>query len=116
VRNLENVLLVHYNDLLADLEGEMRRVAEHVGIPVDEERWPALVDAARFQSMKREAADLLGPMERFAGGSDAFLYKGTNGRWREALTADDRALYDAVAATLDPEVRAWLEGGRRGGT
>ena len=115
-RHRDNVLLVHYNDLLADLEGEMRRVADHVGIEVDEEKWPALVDAARFQSMKGKAADLLGPMDRFAGGADAFLYKGSNGRWREALTADDLALYDAVAAKLDPEVRAWLEGGRRGGT
>jgi aryl sulfotransferase len=115
VRHLENVLLVHYNDLLADLEGEMRRVADHVEIKVDEEVWPALVDAARFESMKGDANRLLGPMERFAGGSDAFLYKGSNGRWQEALTAEDLALYDAVAATLDPEVRAWLESGRRGG-
>jgi len=54
-------------------------------------------------------------MERFAGGTNAFLYKGSNGRWRQALTADDLALYDAVASRLDPELRAWLEGGRRGG-
>ena len=116
VRGLENVLLVHYNDLLADLEGEMRRVADHVGIKVDDELWPSLVDAARFESMKGDADRLLGPMERFAGGSDAFLYKGSNGRWRDALTADDLALYDAAATKLDPEMRAWLEGGRRGGT
>jgi hypothetical protein len=39
---------------------------------------------------------------------------GTNGRRRDALTPDDLALYDAVAATLDPAPRCWLEGGRRG--
>ena len=111
-RDLENVLLVHYNDLLADLEGEMRRVAHHVGIDVPDESWPALVDAARFDSMKEDSPRLLGEMQRFAGGSKAFLYKGSNGRWREALTADDLRLYDVAAATLDPQLRSWLEGGR----
>ena len=48
----------------------------------------------------------------FVGGTDRFLYKGTNGRWRDVLTDDDLALYDQAAATLDPELRAWLEGGR----
>jgi len=111
-RHLENILLVHYNDLLADLEGEMRRVATHIGVDVPEESWPALVDAARFDAMKAAGAQLLGPMDRFAGGPDAFLYKGTNGRWRAALTPADLGLYDEVASRLDPGLRAWLEGGR----
>ena len=112
-RDLENVLLVHYYDLLADLEGEMRRVAGHVGIAVAEELWPALVDAARFETMKSDAARLLGPMERFTGGTDSFLYKGSNGRWHDVLTDEDLVLYEKVAGSLDPAVRAWLEGGRR---
>ncbi|HEV8626177.1 MAG TPA: sulfotransferase domain-containing protein [Acidimicrobiia bacterium] len=113
-RHLENVLLVHYNDLHTDLEAEMRRVAAHIGADVAEESWPALVDAARFDAMKADGAALLGPMDRFAGGADAFLYKGTNGRWRAALTPVDLGLYDAVVGRLDPGLRAWLEGGRSG--
>jgi aryl sulfotransferase len=109
-RHLENVLLVHYNDLLADLDGEMRRIADHVGIEVAEESWPAVVEAARFESMKGDAARLLGPMDRFAGGTNAFLYKGRNGRWRDVLTADDLRLYEDCVAKLDPALRAWLEG------
>jgi aryl sulfotransferase len=113
-RHLENILLVHYGDLQGDLEGEMRRVAAHVGIDVAEESWPALVEAAHFDAMKADGAALLGPMDRFAGGTNAFLYKGTNGRWRAALTPVDLGLYDAVASRLDPALRAWLEGGRSG--
>ncbi|HET9771948.1 MAG TPA: sulfotransferase domain-containing protein [Acidimicrobiia bacterium] len=109
-RHRENVLLVHYNDLQADLDGEMRRVAGHLGIPLDEAAWPELVDAARFESMKSSGRELLGPMDRFAGGPDAFLYKGSNGRWRDALTEDDLVLYDKMAARLDPGLRDWLEG------
>ena len=41
-----NVVLVHYDDLSADLEGEMRRLAGRLGIEVPEDRWPDLVDAA----------------------------------------------------------------------
>ncbi|HZI39338.1 MAG TPA: sulfotransferase domain-containing protein [Acidimicrobiia bacterium] len=113
-RALENVLLIHYNDLQRDLEGEMRRVADHVGIDVAEESWPALVAAAGFEAMKTDGARLLGPMDRFAGGPDSFLYKGFNGRWRSALTPADLGLYDAVVSGLDPALRAWLEDGRKG--
>ncbi|HZQ79145.1 MAG TPA: sulfotransferase domain-containing protein [Acidimicrobiia bacterium] len=113
-RDPENILLVHYNDLLADLDGEMRRVAAHVGIEVADGSWPALVDAARFESMKGDATRLLGPMDRFAGGTGTFLYKGSNGRWRDVLTEEDLRLYDKVAGALDPALRAWLEAGRLG--
>ena len=34
-----NVLFVHYDDMKADLDGEMRRVAAFLDIPVDETRW-----------------------------------------------------------------------------
>ena len=51
----------------------------------------------------------------FEGGIDRFLFKGTNGRWRDVLTDDDLALYDKAAATLDPALRHWLEGGRHAG-
>ena len=50
----------------------------------------------------------------FEGGSDRFFFKGTNGRWRDVLTAEDLALYEAKASELDPELRHWLENGRLG--
>ena len=39
-RHDPNVVLVHYDDLRADLDGAMRRLAARLGIAVDEERWP----------------------------------------------------------------------------
>src|SRR3954447_13884664 len=35
-----DVLFLHYDDLKADLEGQMRLVAARLGIDVDEPRWP----------------------------------------------------------------------------
>jgi len=41
-RGEPNVLLVHYDDLLSDLDGQMRHVAAWLGIDVPERRRPAL--------------------------------------------------------------------------
>jgi len=54
----------------------------------------------------------------FKGGSDAFIFKGTNGRWRDVLTSEDLALYEAAKKrVLTPDCARWLEQGwRAGGT
>ena len=56
-RDAANVHLFHYADLWADRDGEMRRVAAALGVPIDEERWPAFVEAAGLTSMRARAAD-----------------------------------------------------------
>jgi aryl sulfotransferase len=111
-RYLPNVLMVHYADLLADLEAQMRRVAAFAEIAVVEHAWPELVAAARFDVMKQDAIvneDYIGLI--FEGGANRFFNKGTNGRWRSVLTEEDLTLYEASAARLDPELRTWLESG-----
>src|SRR3954462_235262 len=45
------VLLVHYADLLDDLEGSMRALAGRLALPVPEDVWPTLVEAATFTRM-----------------------------------------------------------------
>lgn len=111
-RHLPNLLLVHYNNLLTDPASQMRRIAEFVGIGVPAERWPALVDAASFETM-RQQADKLVPETflMFEGGPTRFVYKGTNGRWRDVLDVDDLACYERAAAALPPGLRRWLEAG-----
>ena len=112
-RHYSNLLLVHYNDLKADLDGEMRRIAEFLGIPLPCEGWAQLVDAASFAAMRREGKALLPRADDvFEGGSDRFLFKGTNGRWRDEMTGEELALYDQVAQRLTPGLSRWLERGR----
>lgn len=113
-RHLPNLLFVHYNDLLRDLEGEIRRIASYLGIAVPVELLPAIVKAVTFRSMKEQAEQIV-PSAPFKGGPQAFIYKGTNGRWRNALTDDDLQLYEAaVARELTPDCAQWLERGRLG--
>jgi aryl sulfotransferase len=117
-RDLPNVHFMHYSDMLADIEEEMRRLASFCEIDVPDERWSAIVDAVSLEQMRKDASgpDGADPAAMiFDGGIGRFLYKGTNGRWRDVLTDGDLALYDRAAAALDPGLRAWLEGGRAGG-
>jgi aryl sulfotransferase len=113
-RHLPNIEVVHYNDLRADLEGQMRRLAAYLEIDVPEELWPGVVDACRFETVKADPDKVIDPMYNvlFEGGGDAFIYKGTNGRWKDVLDEDDLALYEqAMAKTLPPDCARWLEQG-----
>jgi aryl sulfotransferase len=114
-RKRPNLLMVHYNDLLADLAGEMCRIAEFLDIAIPREKWPALVEAASFKFMREHGATL---MPRAATswdkGAERFLHEGVNGRWRDLLTAEDVALYKArVRRELSPNLVRWLECGSR---
>jgi aryl sulfotransferase len=112
-RDLSNILFVHFGDLKADPENEMRRIAAFCDIDVDEDAWPVLVTTVGLDAMRDEARGAENPMALvFEGGADRFFYKGDAGRWSGVLTDEDLALYEAAANTLDPLLRRWLEGGR----
>ena len=114
-RNRPSLLMVHYNDLKTDLDGEMRRIAVFLGINVPEATWPELVEAASFRFMREHGATLL-PTAAMSWdkGADRFLNEGTNGRWRDVLTPDDVALYNTrVQRELSPTLGRWLEAGSR---
>lgn len=114
-RDASNVLLVHYADLSSNLEGEMRRVANFLGIEIIEELWPAMVEAAGFGAMRRDGDKIMGrATARFRRGSGGFFFKGTNNRWKGVFRAEDLALYDAEMARLPPTCARWLAEGRLG--
>ncbi|BAV34910.1 sulfotransferase [Sulfuricaulis limicola] len=113
IRHLPNVLIVHFNDLKSDMEGEMRRIARFLGIAIDEARWPDIVRYCRFDWMKQNAAKSVPLGGAFwDGGAQVFINKGVNGRWTDTLTAADNAEYEACAAReLGPECARWLAHG-----
>ncbi|MEO8927358.1 MAG: sulfotransferase domain-containing protein [Caulobacteraceae bacterium] len=114
-RGRANLLMVHFNDLKADLAGEMKRIADFLAIEVAEELWPRLVAAATFEAMKRDGGTLMAGAERgFRNGHETFLHSGTNERWRGIFTDADLELYRRkIEAALSPGLIGWLEGGRR---
>lgn len=115
-RDRPNVVLLHYGDLSRNLEGEMRRLAEHLAIDVPERSWPELVAAAGFDRMRAHSADRV-PDEGLGimRSTNRFFRSGTSGGWRDVLTSDDLAAYEARLAELAaPELGHWLHNGRLG--
>ncbi len=113
-RHRPNVLLVHYRDLKADLDGEMRRIAAFLDIETPAAIWPSLVKAATFDEMRRTGEQLAPKMmQRFQGGTARFFHKGENDRWAGVLTADDIAAFETRAREqLEPDCATWLRSGR----
>ncbi|MBF9131942.1 sulfotransferase domain-containing protein [Plantactinospora sp. S1510] len=104
-----NVLLVHYGDLATDLPGEMRRIAERLGIEVPERRWPDLVEAATFARMRARVTRLVPDRSGVLKDRSAFFRRGSSGAGREALSADEVAHYRRRVAGLGPpDLLRWL--------
>ncbi|WP_339832466.1 sulfotransferase domain-containing protein [uncultured Parvibaculum sp.] len=110
IRHLPNILVVHFENLKRDMPGEIRRIAAFLDIPIDETRWPAILEHCSFDYMKKNAdksAPLGGAL--WEGGASTFINKGTNGRWRDALSAEESAAYEALAREKLGDVCArWL--------
>jgi aryl sulfotransferase len=115
IRDLPNLLLLHYADLKADLPGQVRRIAAFLEIDLDERRLPAIVEHASFGWMRRhaeQAAPLGGAI--WEGGAATFINRGTNGRWRGELPDELSRRYEALARQeLGDACARWLATGER---
>jgi aryl sulfotransferase len=108
-RHEQNVFLVHYDDLSADLAAEMRRIADRLGIEVPVERWPELVEAAGFDRMRSRPDDAVPDPSGILKDNSIFFRRGTSGAGREALTEVEYAGYiDRVAGLAPADLLHWL--------
>ena len=104
-----NVVLAHYDDLLADLEGQMRRLADAFGIAVGEQSWPSLVEAATFERMRDRGDVLVPPPPGIVPDNALFFRRGTSGAAREILSDEEMAGYLVrVARLAPPDLIEWL--------
>jgi aryl sulfotransferase len=112
-RDEPQVVLFHYNDLLADLPGQMRRLADELGIDRSDERIEQLAAQATFDRV-RERADELAPGvdNKLWRSNRAFFHSGTSGQWKGMLSDDDVQRYEERLAELaSPDLIAWLHKG-----
>jgi aryl sulfotransferase len=108
-RHEPNVVLVHYDDLSNDLDGQMRRLATLLEFTVADDRWPQLVEAATFEHMRARADRLAPAPSGIFKDRRAFFRQGRSGTGRELLSDQELAHYHARAAKLaSSDLLAWL--------
>ena len=108
-RPVQAVVLVHYDDLVCDLEAEMRRIAHQLGISVPEATWPELVEAARFARMRAEAASTAPNPSGILKDPAAFFHRGYSGAGAETLNKVELDHYHLRVSTMaPPEILEWL--------
>ncbi|MFP6732383.1 MAG: sulfotransferase domain-containing protein [Rhodospirillales bacterium] len=113
-RNLPNMYFLHFQNLVDDLEGTMRKIAAFLDIPIDESKWDLMVHHCGFDYMKKNAT-LSTPLGGviFTGGADSFIFKGINDRWRDTLNKADIEAYEGRALVeVGPECAHWLATGK----
>ncbi len=113
-RRLPNLFFLHYTDMKADLDGQMRQLSAFLGIAVNEDAWPALVNAASFSAMRADA-DAAAPgahLGEWRNNAD-FFRRSRMGEWRDVLSAENQALYETLSRQrMDRDMKRWIEGGR----
>ena len=113
-RHLGNILFIHYKNLLDNLPDEIQHIASFLGIAIPDAAIATILPALSLDVMRSER-ERTRPLtqEIWHGGAKTFFFKGTNGRWKDVLSAEELDLYEAtVTKVLTPETRAWLEQGR----
>lgn len=111
-----NLMMLHYNDLKKDLAGEVRRIAKFLDIELSDQHFADVVERSSFTYM-REHPEMLGDNldDFFEGGVKGFIFKGTNGRWRDVLSEDEVNEYQKRRDELLPQDAIdWLVDGRLG--
>ena len=114
-RHAPNVYLFHYADMWADLDGEMRRVAAALDLPIDEDRWPAFVEAAGLTSMRSRAADTApeAHLDLWVA-PERFFRSGGTRDWASLLSPEDIAHFEERLRELAGDATDWATRGRVG--
>lgn len=108
-RHEPNIILVHYDDLLSDLDGQMRQLAERLGISVPSGLWQDVTEAATFANMKARVDEFAPNSDGVLKDNRAFFRRGRSGAGAEALNDTELDHYYTRAASLAPQqVLTWL--------
>eukprot|EP01099_Mayorella_cantabrigiensis_P007062 TRINITY_DN6100_c0_g1_i1.p1 TRINITY_DN6100_c0_g1~~TRINITY_DN6100_c0_g1_i1.p1 ORF type:complete len:323 (-),score=76.81 TRINITY_DN6100_c0_g1_i1:47-985(-) len=108
----KNIYLLHFNDLKKDLKGEIRKLAQFLEIPLENEE--KIFEHCSFEWMKNNG-NLVVPANGafWKDGTSSFIYKGTNERWKEVLPKELSDEYERIAEErLGKECAEWLKNGK----
>lgn len=109
----ENLLLLHYSNMLKDARGAIARIAIHMGLDPDPALIEAVHEASSFETMK-SLADCFAPFsdQGYWRDPQAFFDSAGTRKWAGKLSEITVSLYqDKIAQLLSPTELAWLERG-----
>lgn len=111
----ENLLILHYADMLADARGAIETIAKHIGVNADAALIDAILEATSFDEMKSKS-ERYTPFSDFGYWRDpqAFFDSAGTHKWRGKLSESAVSRYrNQIAQMLDPADINWLENGSR---
>jgi aryl sulfotransferase len=113
IRDLPNVMFIHFSDLKKDMPNEIRKIAAFLEIEINDQDWPKILEYSSFQWMKQNATKSVPLGGAFWDeGAKVFINKGVNGRWADTLSDADCLEYEKRAELeLGKECADWLKSG-----
>ncbi len=109
VRDRYRVVLVHYRDLLDDLPGEMRRLADALEFTITNDEIAELATAAGFDAMKSRASET-SPDYGGIFKDPARFFRGSSGEGLDEARPETIELYrHRLESTLPPDLVTWLD-------
>jgi aryl sulfotransferase len=109
VRDLPNIIFVHYANLIHKKREEITKIAEFLNQEIDHNQLEMITRRSSFQYMKEnwpkfEPPGVFKPQR--------FIYQGTNQRWRSLLTPEQLQRYETIIhQKLEPNCAHWVKTG-----
>ncbi len=101
--------MLHYDEMKNDLSREMRKIAKHLDIDINEKDFPKLVEAASFKEMKRKADDLAPVADaKLWKSNKQFFANGRSGQWQKRWSKENLARFNDLCRNYTSDYITWL--------
>lgn len=110
-RHLDNVLMIHFDDLLADIAGQLEKISSFVNVTLSQAALTEVAESVNFLNVS-QAPELDHPTWelRLKGGGRSFYFSGRNGRWRGVLSDMELNQYETTKdKVLSEDCAKWLQ-------
>ncbi|MEW6192543.1 MAG: sulfotransferase domain-containing protein [Bacillota bacterium] len=88
---LSKILVVKYEELINDCTGQLKRMADFIGLDPKEDELRYAVEASSFQNMQRLELEKGRPYQN--EGPEVFVRKGKPGNWKEFFGPEEKAIF-----------------------
>ncbi|MDH4200971.1 MAG: sulfotransferase domain-containing protein [Spirochaetia bacterium] len=113
VKEFENVMMLHYNELLHDLENQIARLAKFIEVDPGKLNLQKIAEHCNFNYMKQRSDRLVPFSGKHMTNSKSFFHKGPERDYKNELSPDQIKRYNIIADEKSgAECALWLETGK----